>query len=78
MAGHHLRLLRQYPDFECDFETARRIVYADARTTWDGFGTLYVAPYASEDATRWQVIESVAWLDGMSRVGPWPDEMEFA
>lgn len=115
MAGHHLLLLRQHPDFQCDFETARRIVYSDARKTWDGFGTLYVAPYGSEDATHWQVIvgaredivdhdwmfmalgaplvlvdkstgeisrhvviENFARLDGMSRVGPWPDEMDFS
>jgi hypothetical protein len=56
MAGDHLRLLDRHPDFECDFEAARRIVYADARRTWDDFGTLYVAPYGSEDATHWQVI----------------------
>ena len=56
MAGHHLRLSRQHPDFECDFETARCIVHSDARKTWDGTGTLYVAPYGSEDATHWQVI----------------------
>ena len=67
MTGHHLRLLRQHPNFECDFETARRIG-----------APLVLVDKLTREISRHVVIESFARLDGMRRVGPWPDEMDFA
>jgi hypothetical protein len=56
MSTPRLRALPQHPGFECDFETARRLVFRDERRHWDDWGTLYVAPYGSEDSTHWSVI----------------------